>query len=137
MANRSALCFRLLLTGCLCWGGSAAFAGWFTNDQQDAAEALTQGDYDAALAGFADDYRRGVVQYRARRYEEAAESFAKVTREAVKLDATYNLGNARFQLGDFEGATQAYEAVLSQAPEHEDALHNLQLAMSYLEAPAS
>ena len=104
MADRRETILSLALALCL----SPAAASWFTNDQQDAADALAQGDYDSALAGFTDDYRRGVVQYRARRYEEAAQSFEKVTRASVKLDATYNLGNARFQMGDYQGAADAY-----------------------------
>ena len=67
-------------------------------------EHFEQGDFERAAQGFGDGYRRGVALYRAGKYSESAEAFARVERTSVKEDATYNLGNARYQLGDFAGA---------------------------------
>ncbi|MEN8176520.1 MAG: tetratricopeptide repeat protein, partial [Pseudomonadota bacterium] len=120
------------------WFAGGAQAGWFTNRAQEAEAAYERGDYDGALEGFDDDYRRGVVLYRAEHYDEAATAFEAVTRDKVRLDAEYNLGNSRFQLEDYPGAVAAYEKVLQEDPGHADARHNLTLAQARLavEEPA-
>ncbi|MCG6859740.1 MAG: tetratricopeptide repeat protein, partial [Chromatiaceae bacterium] len=111
---------------------SGARADLFLNQEQEAYEHFQTGDYGQAAEGFGDDYRRGVALYKSGRYQEAADAFSRVERPAVKEDAGYNLGNARFQLGDFTGAAKAYEAVLSANPNHEDANYNLSLARAML-----
>jgi Ca-activated chloride channel family protein len=111
---------------------TAVHAGWFTNQEQDAHKAFQSGDFKAAAEGFSDPYRRGVALYRSGRYQEAAQSFGQVQREAVEEDARYNLGNARFQLGDYPGAVQAYETVLQSNPGHQDARYNLTIARALL-----
>jgi len=125
--------FRCLLALALTFALGGAQAAWFSNRYQQAAKALENGDYQAALDGFQDAYRRGVVLYRAGRYAEAAEQFEASERPEVELDARYNLGNARFQLGDYQGAVDAYEQVLASDPGHEDARHNLQVARARMQ----
>ncbi|MCO5762801.1 MAG: tetratricopeptide repeat protein, partial [Chromatiaceae bacterium] len=107
-------------------------AGWFINQEQEAERQFRQGDYADAANEFSDPYRRGVALYRAGRHVEAADAFAREQRPEVAEDATYNLGNARFQVGDFTGAVAAYEQVLGQNPDHADARHNLSLARAVL-----
>lgn len=107
-------------------------AGLFDNQEQQAGKLFGQGDYGAAAETFTDSYRRGVAQYRAGRYEQAAESFEQVQRESVKTDALYNLGNSRFRQDRLEDAAEAWRQVLLRDPEHEDARHNLGLASAML-----
>ena len=111
---------------------SSAQAGWFDNPEQEAEARFKQGDYAGAAEGFADPYRQGVALYRAGRHAEAADAFAHNQRPNRADDAAYNLGNARFQLGDFAGAAAAYEQVLGRNPAHADAQHNLSLTRSVL-----
>ena len=110
----------------------AAQAGWFVNQEQEAEQLFRQGDYTGAAKEFSDPYRRGVALYRAGRHVEAADAFALEQRTEVAADAAYNLGNARFQVGDFAAAAAAYEQVLSHNPGHDDARHNLSLARAVL-----
>ncbi len=117
------LALLLAVTGVV-WGD------WFQRQDDLAREAYRSGDYATAASTFEDPYRRGVALYRAGQYEEAAHAFASVTREAVKLDAKYNFGNAQFQLQRFDAAIQAYEEVLKADPSREDAGRNLALARS-------
>ncbi|KOR27620.1 hypothetical protein TI04_12940 [Achromatium sp. WMS2] len=51
------------------------YAGWFTNQDQDAAQAFAAGYYERAAQKFADPYRKGIAQYRAGNYQAAVKSF--------------------------------------------------------------
>lgn len=95
---------------------------WKRRDQQ-AMEAYQAGDYGRAAELFEDPHWKGAAYYRAERYEEAAREFAR----AEGVDAQYNLGNALAQQQRFEEAIQAYERVLQQAPNHEQARQNKEL----------
>ena len=44
--------------------------------------------------------------------------------------AAYNLGNARLAAGDAAGAVAAYKRALRQLPSHQNAKHNLELALA-------
>ncbi|MCF7995254.1 MAG: tetratricopeptide repeat protein, partial [Chromatiaceae bacterium] len=111
---------------------STAQAGWLKNSEQEAIADYETGAYAAAAATFSDPFRRGVALYRAGRYAEAEAAFAEPQRDAVRTEALYNLGNSRFSQGDYAGAINAYEKVLSAEPTHDDALYNLALARSQL-----
>ncbi|MGF1615564.1 MAG: tetratricopeptide repeat protein [Gammaproteobacteria bacterium] len=108
-------------------------ADWLAPSERRARAYFAQGRYEAAAAAFQDAYRRGVACYRAGRYREAEQAFASVVRGEVQLDAQYNLGNARFRMGEYGLAIEAYEAVLKRHPGHADARHNLALARRWLE----
>uniref|UniRef100_UPI0025E05A6E tetratricopeptide repeat protein n=1 Tax=uncultured Lamprocystis sp. TaxID=543132 RepID=UPI0025E05A6E len=111
---------------------AAAHGGWFKNTEQAALDHFKDGDYQAAADGFSDPYRRGVALYRARRFADAAQAFQEAVPGGDAQSARYNLGNARFQLGDYTGAALAYEHVLSAEPTDDDAAHNLALARAML-----
>ena len=106
---------------------------WFQNTEQQAEKHFEQEQYSDAAQLFNDAYKRGVALYKAEQYVAATEAFTKVTRPEVTLDAQYNLGNAYFQQKEYEKAINAYEQVLSEQPEHEDARHNLELAQQQLQ----
>lgn len=95
---------------------------WLTEDQQ-AARALQQGDTARAAELFTQPDWQATARYRNGDFAEAAEQFAR------QGDATglYNSGNALARSGKLQEALAAYEQVLEQQPEHEDALANKQL----------
>lgn len=53
---------------------------------------------------------------------------------SLRVSVDYNLGNALLLRGRFSEAVSAYRAVLMQDPEHDDARHNLELALLALHA---
>lgn len=62
-------------------------------------------------------------------YQAAAEAFA----ESESPDGKYNKGNALARAGDLKQAMTAYQDVLAEDPEHEDAKTNLELVKKLLE----
>lgn len=93
---------------------------WLTKDQQGAK--LMQGENASEAA---DTFKRqdwaGVADFNAQNYQSAAERFAAAPSD---IENVYNRGNALAFNGDLEGAIAAYDQVLEQQPNHEDAAHN-------------
>lgn len=113
-----------------------AHAEWidvFRNSDQQAEEAFNKGDYNSAANMFDTPYRRGVAQYKAKQYGEAAKSFGEVTDPDRRLDAEYNLGNAQLMESKPEAAIATYETYLKEKPNDEAAQHNLAVAKKLLE----
>jgi Ca-activated chloride channel family protein len=105
---------------------------WQRPDQQ-AHQALTEGSPEVAAMLFEDEGWRAVAQYRAGDYAGAAESF-----DAQQgPEASYNLGNALAQAGNYEAALSAYDQTLAKEPDHEDALFNRELVARLLEEQRS
>ncbi len=105
---------------------------WQRPDQQ-AIEALEEGEPDLAAALFQDPGWQAVAKFRAQDYAGAVEGFAQFD----DPDGNYNLGNALAFKGDYETALQAYERTLAQQPDHEDALHNQEIVRQLLEQQQS
>jgi Ca-activated chloride channel family protein len=108
-------------------------ADLFLNRNQQAEAAFDKRDYKSALAKFDTDYRRGVVAYRAGRYDKAAAYFQSAAKQTNSLNALYNLGNAQLMQFYPKDAIASYEAVLRRMPGHVSAQHNLTLARKMLE----
>jgi Ca-activated chloride channel family protein len=97
---------------------------WKTPDQQ-AMQAFNKNEYEQAANTFDDDLWQGTAHYKNQNYQAALESFTQVKpADQNYTDATYNTGNALAQLGEIDQAITAYEKVLQQQPEHEEALAN-------------
>lgn len=97
---------------------------WQRRDQQ-ALQALREGEPETAAQLFEDQNWRNAANYRNENYHSAAEGWtAQIGTDASAPNSHYNLGNALAHLGDFEGALQAYERALAKAPDHEDAAFN-------------
>ncbi len=123
--------FRRGLLVCLTLGLMAslpapqAFAGvwedlWLGRDQQ-AQQALEQGQPDIAAQLFENSQWRAAAKYHSQDYEGAAKDW----RDPVAASSShYNLGNALAHLGDYTNALAAYEEVLKAEPNHEDAVFN-------------
>jgi len=96
---------------------------WMTTDQMG-QRLLQSGDFETASESFADPFKRGVAEYRAGNFKEAAQVFAGLP----DPDALFNQANARMMLGEYETAIELYQRLLLQAPEREDAKVNLKIA---------
>ena len=106
----------------------------FLTKEQKGRQALEQKHYDEAEQIFEDEpYRRGVVEYKAGKYDEAEKSFEQVNRPEVSQDAKYNQGNAQLMSGKLKEAIESYEKVLKDNPQHKDAQHNRDIAKKMLE----
>jgi len=105
---------------------------WFETHEQQGRWAFHQKKYHQSAELFQQPYRQGVALYRAQRYADAVASFKKNNNNAqLHIPATYNLGNAYFQMAQYALAIQSYATVLAQT-EHADARYNLNLALQLL-----
>ncbi len=104
----------------------------FQNTEQQAAQALTQKEYNKASQKFTDAYRRGVAQYKAGQYNAAEKSFTQSQRKNVQENAKYNLGNSQLKQGKITQAIKQYEDILKENPQHIEAKQNLEIAKKML-----
>ncbi|MCI3208585.1 MULTISPECIES: VWA domain-containing protein [Pandoraea] len=95
---------------------------WLTRDQQGRL-AFERGDFAEAAERFDDPMWRGVAQYRAGQYAQAAQSFALVDSPQSDFDQ----GNALARQGDYKGAQARYRAALRRKPDWPAAQANLTL----------
>lgn len=99
------------------------------NADQRAQALLQQGHASDAAKLFTDPRRKAYAQIQAGDYAGAATGL-KTLNDAESL---YNRGNALAQAGDLQGALDAYDAALKQAPTHQDARHNRDLVAKALQ----
>ena len=92
---------------------------WQTPNQQ-AAEALSRGDFETAQDLFEDPMWRGSTAYKAGDFEQATSSF--LTNDSAQ--GHYNRGNALAKDGDLQEAIDAYDRALSRDPDMQDAIAN-------------
>ena len=95
---------------------------WQTPDQQ-ASEAMTAENYEAAKGLFQDSRWRGSAAFKAGDFDQAIADFS----QDDSAIGDYNHGNALAKAGDLEGAIEAYNNALSKEPKMEDARFNLDL----------
>jgi len=101
---------------------------WQRRDQQ-ASVAMQQNHFDEAAGKFDDPAWRAAAQYRAGKFDAAAETL----KSQDNATANYNRGNALTQAGKLQDALAAYDRALQQDPNNEDAKINRQLASNALE----
>jgi len=92
---------------------------WQTPDQQG-QELLEQGNAKEAAKVFENPNWKASANFRAGNYDQAAEGF----NASSDTESLYNLGNTLALQQDFEGALAAYDQILEQNPDHEDAAFN-------------
>ena len=92
---------------------------WQRQDQQ-AHQALIEGDIEEALKLAQDPLRKGVAEYKQGNYQAALKDFAA----ASGAEAAYNKGNALAKLGKYKEAIDAYEQALEEKQDMEDARYN-------------
>ena len=95
---------------------------WQTPDQQ-ASEAMTAENYEAAKGLFQDSRWRGSAAFKAGDFDQAIADFS----QDESATGDYNHGNALAKSGDLQGAIKAYNNALSKEPKMEDARFNLDL----------
>ncbi|WP_295878273.1 VWA domain-containing protein [uncultured Thiohalocapsa sp.] len=101
---------------------------WQRRDQQ-AAGALSRGDYARAAELAQDPSRGGAARYRLGDFEAAAETYAA----ADDAEAHYNRGNALARAGRLEDAVAAYDAALARVPGMDDAVYNRERVLEALQ----
>jgi Ca-activated chloride channel family protein len=92
---------------------------WLTPSQQ-AQRAYQQQDYAKAAERFEDPAYKGLASYRQGDYAKASQALAQ-TQDVTSL---YNLGNALAKAQQYPQALQAYDQVLKQQPDNQDAAFN-------------
>ena len=100
---------------------------WKTPDQQ--AMEIVNKDPAKAAELFQDPQWKGTAQYKAKKFEEAQQSFAAVP----STTSLYNQATALAQQQKFEEAINSYNDVLKQDPNHADAATNKALIEKFLE----
>jgi Ca-activated chloride channel family protein len=105
---------------------------WKTKDQQ-AQEAATSGDYDAAAGLFESPRHKADALYRAGKFEQAAELYSQFD----NAEGHYNRGNALARSQQIEEAIEAYEQALALDPQNSLAAENKALLESMLDQQQS
>ncbi|WP_350016652.1 tetratricopeptide repeat protein [Rhodanobacter sp. IGA1.0] len=111
--------------------GTASATSWkdlWQRPDQQAAQALRQGDAKRALQLARDPAWRGAAAYRAGDYQAAAQSL----HEVPGSDGAYNLGNALAKQGEYKQAIAAYDEALKRNPANADAKANRQAVEDWL-----
>lgn len=112
-------------------------AGRQALDGDDADRAVDR--FDTALRLEPEDpvtrYNAGTARLADQRpgARELLEAAAQDAPASLKAPVSYNLGNARLDAGDFQGAIAAYEDALRADPGFADAKHNLEVALRRLQ----
>lgn len=101
---------------------------WQTQDQQ-AMKAFNQEQFQQAAEQFDNPLWKGTSAYRQGEFQDAADHFASFDTD----ESNYNLGNSLAQLGDLQGAIDAYKRSLNLNPEHQDAAANKALLEKLLQ----
>jgi Ca-activated chloride channel family protein len=100
---------------------------WQRRDQQ-AAQALREGDAKQAATLARDPALRGAAAYRANDYAAAIDALQPLD----TTDAQYNLGNALAKAGRYQDALAAYDRALALDPRNADARANRKTVEDWL-----
>ena len=100
---------------------------WLTPDQQGRI-AYDRGDFAAAAEQFTDPMWRGAALYRAGRYDDAIDAFARVD----SAESYFDQGNSLVRLGKLPEAVGAYREALKRDPNFAAAKANLELVQSLI-----
>ncbi len=95
---------------------------WLRPDQQ-ASKLFEQGESKQASELFENDEWKGAASYRSGDYQQAIDQFSKQDNPR----ANFNRGNALAFAGRLQDALKAYQQVLSDDPQHQDAQFNKEL----------
>ncbi len=95
---------------------------WLRPDRQ-ASKLFEQGETKQASELFENDEWKGAAAYRSGDYQQAIDQFSKQDNPR----ANFNRGNALAFAGRLQDALKAYQQVLSDDPQHQDAQFNKEL----------
>ena len=102
---------------------SSFWESLWQRDDQRARQKLRSGHPEFAAALFEDPQWRAVAQYRSNNFSGALTGFSNDQTPT----GLYNQGNALARMQQYAQAINTYNQVLSQQPDHEDALYNKKL----------
>lgn len=107
---------------------------WSRSDQQ-AAQAMNEGDTETAQQQFKDPDWKAAAAYRNGDFDTAAELYSHSDSDSEDENQTnhYNQGNALAKSGKLEEAIKSYEKALTQNPDNEDAQLNKDLIEKLLQ----
>jgi Ca-activated chloride channel family protein len=128
--------FGAVLVGLLLWPHPAQALTWedlWWRADQQGAQQLQEGRPETAAPLFTDPQWKGTANYQAGDFEKAAEAFG----QSQDPKSRYNQGNAFARGEKYPEALAAYEKVLEQYPEHEDAQFNASLIRELLKQQES
>ncbi len=108
---------------------TSVWSDLWANRNQQGAHHLQTDNPEAAATLFEDPAWKGMAHFEAGDFEAAAEAFE----QAGDLTGQYNRGNALAKAGKLQDAIEAYDAVLAEDPDHEDASANRDLIQSLLD----
>ena len=97
---------------------------WFTPDQQG-QRLMDAEQFEEAADRFEDPMRQGVAAYRAKDYERAEKSFARL----ATAEAEYNRGTCLIMLGKYDAAISRFDRALELRPNWKDAQVNRDIAV--------
>jgi Ca-activated chloride channel family protein len=103
---------------------------WLTADQQGRL-AFERGDLATAASRFDDPMWKGTALYRAGKFAEALDAFARVD----SPESDYNQGNCLAKLGQFPDAVARYQAALAKKPQYPQATRNLAIVRALIPPP--
>lgn len=107
---------------------ASGLADWFFTADQQGQIAYHQKDYDAAARTFTDPVWKGWALYRSGKYQEAAQTLARVsTAEAAILQ-----GMAHIKGREYREGIAAFETALERQPDSVQAASNLETAKQIL-----
>lgn len=112
---------------------TADVSDWFFTPDQQGRLAFERKEYAAAADTFEDPLWKGLAAYRAGRYQDAAEHFARVPTAL----GFFNLGTAYVKAREYDRAVLAFEQAVAEAPDDLAAQRNLEVArhiVAYLNA---
>lgn len=101
-----------------------AFIDAFLTQDQQGRRAFEQGDFEAAATHFQDPMWLGAAHYRAGKYADAVDAFARVQ----SPESDYNQGNALVYLKKYGDAIAAYKRALDKRKDWKEAEANLAIA---------
>lgn len=108
---------------------TAKVSSWFKNADQKGKQAFDNKDYANAQSLFENKEWQAASAYKQGEYEQAVDLYAQLD----GVENTYNLANALAKTGKLQEAIDAYNEVLSNKPDHVEAIQNKKIVEDLLE----
>ncbi len=103
-------------------------ADWFLTPDQQGRLAYESKDFSTAADLFQDSLWRGQALYKAGRYAEAVQVYARLE----SAEAAFGQGMAHLKIREYRRGITAFEAALAREPGHTAAARNLEIARAIL-----
>lgn len=107
---------------------AGGMADWFLTPDQQGRLAYESKDFSTAADLFQDSLWRGQALYKAGRYAEAVQVYARLE----SAEAAFGQGMAHLRIREYRLGITAFEAALAREPGHAAAARNLEIARAIL-----